>query len=132
MTINRQLQILKALADPVRLRILHLLAGRGPEVCVCDLVEILQMPQSTVSRQIAPLRMLGIVKARRAGTWMLYSLADAAGPFDRAIRACLGCCAEKGDELEADIARFDALKRKRMLACCGQAAEAAAAGAKRA
>ncbi|KZY36338.1 transcriptional regulator, partial [Alcanivorax sp. HI0044] len=48
-----------------------LLHGQG-EVCVCDLVEAMQAPQSTVSRHLAQLRQCGLVVARRQGTWMHY------------------------------------------------------------
>jgi len=62
------------LTQPARLRILVLL-GEG-ERCVCDLVEVLGMPQSTVSRHLAVLRNAGWVSERRQGIWMYYRLAD--------------------------------------------------------
>lgn len=71
--------LFKALSEPARLRIIHLLHRRG-ELCVCDLVEALQLPQSAVSRHLAYLRNQGLVAARRAGTWMYYQLAPA-NPF---------------------------------------------------
>jgi ArsR family transcriptional regulator len=72
-------QTFKALADETRLRILALLAEG--ELCVCDLMAILDMPQSTVSRHLAYLRNAGWVEDRRQGVWMYYRLADANGPF---------------------------------------------------
>lgn len=65
-------EILKALSDPTRLRILSLL--RHGELCVCDLTEALQIPQSTVSRHLASLKNAAWVKARRSGKWMHYCL----------------------------------------------------------
>lgn len=108
----------KALGDPTRLRLASLLAQRGPGICVCDLVEVLQLPQSTISRQIAPLRALGLVRARRAGTWMLYALEEGEGRFARAWRACLDAAAGESPELRADIERFDQLRDRRQLASC--------------
>jgi ArsR family transcriptional regulator len=67
-------EILKALSDPTRLRIVSLL--RHGELCVCDLTEALQIPQSTVSRHLASLKNAGWVKARRSGKWMHYLLLD--------------------------------------------------------
>lgn len=64
---------LKALGDPIRLRLFHLLS-EGKEVCVCHLVEAVQLPQSTVSRQLAILRQAELVETRRAGKWIYYRL----------------------------------------------------------
>jgi len=64
---------LKSLSDPTRLRILALL-DYG-ELCVCDLMESLQLPQSRVSRHTSFLRKGGWVNARRKGKWVYYSLA---------------------------------------------------------
>jgi ArsR family transcriptional regulator len=63
---------LRALADPIRLRILALL-GTG-EVCVCHIHEALNVPQPTASRHLAYLRRTGLVDARRDGPWVHYSI----------------------------------------------------------
>lgn len=68
--------LFKALADETRLRILSLLLTHG-ELCVCDLIAALQLPQSTVSRHLAYLRKSGWVNDRRCGVWMYYSLGNA-------------------------------------------------------
>lgn len=70
----------KALADPTRLRIVCLLVNR--ELCVCDLTEVLQIPQPTISRHMATLKQAGLVLDRRAGKWVHYMLAETA-PLDR-------------------------------------------------
>jgi ArsR family transcriptional regulator len=64
--------VLAALADPVRLRILRLVRQR--ELCVCELVDALGMPQYKVSRHLGALRKAQIVTARRRGRWMHYRL----------------------------------------------------------
>lgn len=64
--------IFKALSDETRLRILALL-GAG-ELCVCDLMAALDLPQSTVSRHLAYLRNAGLVEDERRGVWMFYRL----------------------------------------------------------
>ena len=65
-------RIFKTLADETRLRILALLTSG--ELCVCDLVAALELPQSTVSRHLATLRNAGLVVGRRQGVWMYYRL----------------------------------------------------------
>lgn len=67
-------QLFKALSDDTRLRILGLLLEG--ELCVCDLVAILALPQSTVSRHLAYLKNSGLVSDRRQGVWMHYELSD--------------------------------------------------------
>ncbi len=66
-------QTLKALADPIRLRIILLLQAEG-ELCVCDLMAVLKLPQSTVSRHLAYLKRSCWVDIRRDGVWMHYAL----------------------------------------------------------
>jgi len=66
-------QTIKALADPIRLRIILLLQSEG-ELCVCDLTEVLALPQSTVSRHLAYLKRSCWVDTRRQGLWMYYQL----------------------------------------------------------
>lgn len=62
----------RCLADPLRLRILHLLYGGS--LCVCHLQESLGEKQVTVSKQLQYMRKLGLVEARRKGKWMYYAL----------------------------------------------------------
>lgn len=66
-------QTLKALSDPIRLRIILLLHSEG-ELCVCDLMAVLNSPQSTVSRHLAYLKRSCWVDIRRQGVWMYYTL----------------------------------------------------------
>lgn len=62
----------QALGDNTRLRLLNLMGDQ--EICVCYLVEVLNQPQSKVSRHLAYLRRAGIVTARREGKWMHYRM----------------------------------------------------------
>lgn len=78
------IQLFKAITDETRLRILALL-GHG-ELCVCDLMAVLELPQSTVSRHLAVLRHAGWVTDRRQGVWMHYRLADADAPLRQALQ----------------------------------------------
>lgn len=65
-------QYFKALSDPVRLRILQLLAGG--EMCVCELEESLHMSQPAVSHHLRLLKKAGLVLNRREGKWIYYAL----------------------------------------------------------
>lgn len=67
---------LKALADPTRLRLLHLM--EDGELCVGDLTEAVTGTQANVSKHLAVLRSAGWVRARRAGMNVCYSLTDPA------------------------------------------------------
>jgi ArsR family transcriptional regulator, arsenate/arsenite/antimonite-responsive transcriptional repressor len=69
--------LFKALSEETRLRIMALLAHG--ELCVCDLMAVLGLPQSTISRHLASLRHAGLVEGRRQGVWMHYRLAGADG-----------------------------------------------------
>ena len=65
-------QLFKALSDETRLRIMALLFDG--ELCVCDLMEVLGLPQSTVSRHLAYLRNAGWLEDRRQNKWMYYQI----------------------------------------------------------
>lgn len=69
-------ELLKALAHPVRLRILALL--RDGELCVCQVAEILRLAPSTVSEHLTDLRRAGLVQERKVGRWVHVALTDAA------------------------------------------------------
>lgn len=68
-------QTFKALSDPIRLRIILLLQAEG-ELCVCDLMAVLKLPQSTVSRHLAYLKRSCWVDIRRQGVWKHYTLSS--------------------------------------------------------
>ncbi len=63
----------KALADPVRLRLLSLIATRaGEEVCVCELTPQFDLSQPTISHHLKVLRAAGLIDCERRGTWVYY------------------------------------------------------------
>lgn len=64
------IKILKAMADPTRLRILRLLLHR--DLCVCELMFILKMEQSRISHQLRILRDAGLAEDVREGKWIIY------------------------------------------------------------
>jgi ArsR family transcriptional regulator len=70
---KNHVQLFKTLADETRLRILMLLYAKR-ELCVCDIIAALLLPQSTVSRHLAYLKKSAIVSDRREGLWIYYSI----------------------------------------------------------
>jgi ArsR family transcriptional regulator len=63
----------KALGDPVRLRLLSLIAARaGGEVCVCELTDAFTLTGPTISHHLRVLREAGLVECERRGTWVYY------------------------------------------------------------
>jgi ArsR family transcriptional regulator, arsenate/arsenite/antimonite-responsive transcriptional repressor len=72
-------QVFKALADPVRLRLVSLIgAHQGGEVCVCELTTAFDLTQPTISHHLKVLREAGIIDSERRGTWVYYWLVPAA------------------------------------------------------
>lgn len=67
--------LLKALADPVRLRLLSLIAAHeGGEACVCDLNDAFDLSQPTISHHLKQLHDVGLLDRDKRGTWVFYSV----------------------------------------------------------
>ena len=106
--------LFRALSDPTRLRILHLLLEG--ELCVGDLVELLDQPQPTASRHLAYLRRSGLVGVRKHGLWAFYRLRE---PVSLLHERALECV--RAARAELPQLRKDREARKALLAkggCC--------------
>jgi ArsR family transcriptional regulator, arsenate/arsenite/antimonite-responsive transcriptional repressor len=64
--------IFKALADPVRLRLMSIIASADGEVCVCDITPYFEVSGPTISHHLRVLREAGLVDCERRGTWVYY------------------------------------------------------------
>ncbi|ASR35266.1 transcriptional regulator [Prauserella marina] len=65
--------LFKAMADPVRLRLLSLIASHsGGEACVCDLTDAFDLSGPTISHHLKVLRQSGLITGERRGTWVYY------------------------------------------------------------
>jgi len=64
--------VFKALADPVRLRLMSIIASAGEEVCVCDITPNFDVSGPTISHHLKVLREAGLVDCERRGTWVYY------------------------------------------------------------
>jgi ArsR family transcriptional regulator, arsenate/arsenite/antimonite-responsive transcriptional repressor len=66
-------QVLKALGDPVRLRLLSMIgAHEGGEACVCELTDAFDVTAPTISHHLRVLREAGLIACERRGTWVYY------------------------------------------------------------
>jgi ArsR family transcriptional regulator len=65
--------VFKALGDPVRLRLLSMIAARS-EICVCELTPAFALSQPTISHHLKLLRQAGLIDCERRGTWVYYWL----------------------------------------------------------
>ena len=104
-------QLLKALADRTRLRILALLLDG--ERCVCEIRQALRVPQPKVSRHLGRLRRAGLVEARRDRLWVHYALDSPNEDCRRALVTLVGTCV--GGQ---PAGRRDRRRLRIPLACC--------------
>ena len=72
---KRLAKFFRALADETRLKILALLAEKG-EMCVCEVMAALNLPQPTTSYHLSVLKEAGLVKDKREGRWVFYKITD--------------------------------------------------------
>ena len=81
--------LLKALADPVRLRLLSLVAShQGGEACICDLNEAFDLSQPTISHHMKVLHEAGLVDRDKRGVWVYYRVRPQALA---SLAALIGC-----------------------------------------
>lgn len=104
----------RAFSDRTRLRILNLLQGPSgaghakaksaspAEICVCDIMRVLDLPQAKVSRHLAYLRKAGLVEGRKIQRWMYYRLLPAEGNFHAHMLHCLAICPDELKMLKND------------------------------
>ena len=83
-------ELFRGFADPTRIRLLSVLAAG--ELCVCDLVEILDLAQPTVSRHLAYLRQVGLVEVTRESRFAHYRLAEPKHSVHKTLLQCIRTC----------------------------------------
>jgi len=96
-------KMFRAFADRTRLRILHLL--QDGELCVSDIVSILEVPQAKASHHLSYLRRARLVEVRKQGLWCFYKLRRAQTPFHQKLLECLGQCFSDVPALAAERRR---------------------------
>lgn len=103
------LTVAKALADENRARILMFL--HGGELCVCQLIELLELAPSSVSKHMSILYHAGLVETRKENRWVYYRLAgEGASPYARSAIAWLCQCAEQDPRIVEDGKKAKAVR----------------------
>ncbi len=82
---DNYLEVFKALGDKTRLRIMRLLSITGRQVCVCEIMDALGLPQYQVSKHLTILKNAKLVKGQRRGTWVYYSPLKKNSSFKRQL-----------------------------------------------
>jgi ArsR family transcriptional regulator, arsenate/arsenite/antimonite-responsive transcriptional repressor len=100
----------QAIVDPTRVRVIAAL--RRGELCVCELVDALEISQSTLSSHLQVLRQTGLVITRKEGRWIYYSLADRKAAL---IEALFSYIQLNGDDADPRLRR-DSRRIERRLA----------------
>lgn len=108
MQLRQLVSLYKGFSDPTRLRILNLLTSRS-HLKVGEIARILQIPQSTVSRQLAQLRASSLIQDVRDGTWVKYSIVESPIVKEGQLLATVRLAAETCVELMADLQRMNEL-----------------------
>ena len=103
-------EIFRALADETRLRIMRLLTTTERQVCVCEIVDALDLPQYQISKHLNILKNADLVQCERRGTWAYYYPIKEDSVFNRHLFKLL-----KG-QLSDHVFVSDAEKLKRRLA----------------
>ena len=80
-------KLFKALADPTRVQMVHMLQASPEPVCVCDFTATFKLGQPTISHHLAKLRQAGLVRTHKRGIWAFYQLRDDLGDLARAVLA---------------------------------------------
>ena len=99
----------KALSDPNRVR--ALMALRGQELCVCRIIELLQLAPSTVSKHLSVLKQAGLIKGRKESRWMHYRLPDDKDSNAWKALEWVFQSLEDSSEIIADRERLDAIMK---------------------
>jgi ArsR family transcriptional regulator, arsenate/arsenite/antimonite-responsive transcriptional repressor len=115
---DREAEIFQSLADPTRLRLIHLLVRRG-EICVCELVDALGLPQYNVSRHLRILQHAGWLEDRKVGKWVYYRIQPELPLYQRTILAAIAELEKHREDLKKDAARARRrLQLRRGGVCC--------------
>jgi len=102
------MDITKALADESRVR--AIMALQDGELCVCQIIELLELAPSTVSKHMAILRQARLVETRKEGRWIHYRRADAAGdPYLADTLSWIDQCLEENPTVGADRKKLKAI-----------------------
>ena len=110
------LSVAKALSDPTRVR--ALLALRKGELCLCQLIDLLQLAPSTISKHMSLLHSAGLVEQRKEGRWRFFRLPSSPTQPVRGALAWASEALEESDRVKKDTRRVRSiLKKDKNLLC---------------
>ena len=105
-----------AMADATRWRIVQLITDQA--LCVCELADILDMPQSSVSSHVQVIRKAGLLESERCEKWIYYRIAPGFLPLLAAMAKKFSSSAETDATLARDARRKQKRLRERETSCC--------------
>jgi ArsR family transcriptional regulator len=100
-TLKTTSRTFRALADESRVRLLNLLLEG--EICVCELSEVLTLPQPSISRHLIYLKRAGLVTMRQDGKWRHYSIPDDVNGLRARLLRCVRSTLRDIDVLQRDL-----------------------------
>ncbi|MCL5069600.1 MAG: metalloregulator ArsR/SmtB family transcription factor [Actinobacteria bacterium] len=113
--LKKIIKILKALSDESRIRIVNLLKAKEG-VCVCEITEVINLSQPTISSHLKKLEEAGIITFRKDGLWVNYYLNDELDSESKELINLIIKIIEKDPEIKKDL--LEIINTDRMLICC--------------
>jgi ArsR family transcriptional regulator, arsenate/arsenite/antimonite-responsive transcriptional repressor len=107
----------KVLADETRLRCLALIF-ENEEICVCEIMHALELPQSKISRHLSIIKLNNVISQRREGQWVLYSKEATLSDFKTQIIKMTIQELSKTSTFRQDKKRLSTMKNRPVLSCC--------------
>jgi ArsR family transcriptional regulator, arsenate/arsenite/antimonite-responsive transcriptional repressor len=113
--LKKVIKIIKALSDESRIRIVNLLKAKSG-VCVCEITEIINLSQPTISSHLKKLEEAGIITFRKDGLWVNYYLSEEMDSESKELIDLIVKVIEKDPDIKNDLQKIT--KTDRMLICC--------------
>lgn len=114
----KEVEIYKAIGEETRLRILRLLIKAEIEICACEIIDVLEKPQYTISKNLGILVNNGLISERREGRMMFYKLLDNL-EFNKALFENIKLIKCASNEIfENDLTRLTSRLQKRVNGIC--------------
>jgi ArsR family transcriptional regulator, arsenate/arsenite/antimonite-responsive transcriptional repressor len=110
-------EFFKVLADETRLRCLALIF-ENDELCVCELIHALDLPQSKISRHLSIIKLNNVISQRREGQWVLYSKEPTLSDFKTSLINMTIDELSKTSIYKQDKERLTTMKNRPVLSCC--------------
>ncbi len=110
-------EFFKVLADETRLRCLALIFENA-ELCVCELIHALDLPQSKISRHLSIIKLNNVISQRREGQWVLYSKEPTLSDFKTSLINMTIDELSKTSTYKQDKERLTTMKNRPVLSCC--------------